>query len=189
MAYQYDKNNNLIQLTDGNGYRTTQAFDALYRLRKQVDPYGNSIEQRYNNQFPLVSVTDQRGLETTYSNNAYEHLTSQQSPDTGNTIFENDAAGNPIKKTDANGSITEYQYDALNRLTRVTYPNQPSPNVSYAYDDTSNGNKGIGRLTQIKDASGIQQYGYNEQGYLISHTIVLAAIPTIRAMITIPLVS
>ncbi|WP_305812769.1 RHS repeat-associated core domain-containing protein [Photobacterium leiognathi] len=169
MAYQYDKNNNLIQLTDGNGYRTTQAFDALDRLRKQVDPYGNSIEQRYNNQDQLVSVTDQRGLETTYSNNAYEHLTSQQSPDTGNTIFENDAAGNLIKKTDANGSITEYQYDALNRLTRVTYPNQPSLNVSYAYDDTSNGNKGIGRLTQIKDASGIQQYGYNEQGYLISH--------------------
>ncbi|MGI2028642.1 hypothetical protein [Endozoicomonas acroporae] len=131
MSYQYDKNSNPVQLTDGKGYQTTQAFDGLDRLKQQIDPDGNSVDQRYDSQDQLVSVTDQRGLETTYSNNAYGSRTSQDSPDTGSTTFENDAAGNLIKKTDANGIITQYKYDALNRLTQIMYPGQTALNISY----------------------------------------------------------
>lgn len=47
------------------------------------------------------------------------------SPDTGVTRYTYDSAGNRATQTDARGNTTAYSYDALNRLTKVTYHLQP----------------------------------------------------------------
>mgnify|MGYP006154404007 CR=1 FL=1 len=49
----------------------------------------------------------------------------------------------------------------------VWYPANPALNVQYHYDMTADGNKGIGRLTAVQDASGVLGYSYDERGNLV----------------------
>ncbi|HBO4883682.1 TPA: RHS repeat protein, partial [Pseudomonas aeruginosa] len=89
------------------------------------------------------------------------------SPDSGTTTFEHDAAGNVIRRTDARGAVTEYRYDALNRLVERRSPSDPSLDVQYRYDLTADGNKGIGRLGAIEGARDSLVYRYDERGNLV----------------------
>ncbi|MDC3855030.1 RHS repeat domain-containing protein, partial [Pseudomonas aeruginosa] len=94
-------------------------------------------------------------------------LTRLVSPDSGTTTFEHDAAGNVIRRTDARGAVTEYRYDALNRLIERHSPSDPSLDVQYRYDLTADGNKGIGRLGAIEGARDSLVYRYDERGNLV----------------------
>ncbi|HEJ2585239.1 TPA: RHS repeat protein, partial [Pseudomonas aeruginosa] len=95
------------------------------------------------------------------------NLTRLVSPDSGTTTFEHDAAGNVIRRTDARGAVTEYRYDALNRLIERHSPSDPSLDVQYRYDLTADGNKGIGRLGAIEGARDSLVYRYDERGNLV----------------------
>ncbi|MGU1107997.1 RHS repeat domain-containing protein, partial [Pseudomonas aeruginosa] len=95
------------------------------------------------------------------------NLTRLVSPDSGTTTFEHDAAGNVIRRTDARGTVTEYRYDALNRLIERHSPSDPSLDVQYRYDLTADGNKGIGRLGAIEGARDSLVYRYDERGNLV----------------------
>ena len=70
---------------------------------------------------------------------------------------------------DAKGIQSVYQYDVLNRLKSITYP-EPENNVSFEYDDTTDNNQGKGQLTSITDASGTTEYRYNRFGQSINDT-------------------
>ncbi|PYB13740.1 sugar-binding protein, partial [Pseudomonas aeruginosa] len=85
----------------------------------------------------------------------------------GTTTFEHDAAGNVIRRTDARGAVTEYRYDALNRLVERRSPSDPSLDVQYRYDLTADGNQGIGRLGAIEGARDSLVYRYDERGNLV----------------------
>ena len=87
------------------------------------------------------------------------------SPDTGTTKFLYDEAGNLKQKTDAKGTVVNYTYDALNRLTSVQFPSDPSQNITYIYDSLSV-TYGIGRLTGMTDPSGTYAFHYDAQGNL-----------------------
>jgi RHS repeat-associated protein len=65
-----------------------------------------------------------------------------------------------------------YTYDALNRLLTVKYPAASIENVTYSYDDISNGSYGIGRLTGVVNSGAGITYRYNYLG-LISQKITL----------------
>ncbi|HCU2021221.1 TPA: RHS repeat protein, partial [Pseudomonas aeruginosa] len=95
------------------------------------------------------------------------NLTRLVSPDSGTTTFEHDAAGNVIRRTDARGAVTEYRYDALNRLIERHSPSDPSLDVQYRYDLTADGNQGIGRLGAIEGARDSLVYRYDERGNLV----------------------
>ncbi|MFS1524425.1 hypothetical protein ACL7TT_09965 [Microbulbifer sp. 2304DJ12-6] len=165
--YDYDSNDNLTQITDARANPTGQAFDALNRLITQTDPDNFQVGYTYDSQDRIKTVTDQRGLSTTYNYDAFGNLTSRVSPDTGTTSYDYDIAGNRIQMTDARGIVTNYSYDALNRLLTVSYPANPSENVTYTYDDTTAGNYGKGRHTRIIDESGQTDYTYDHRGNLI----------------------
>ncbi|HHM6058630.1 TPA: RHS repeat domain-containing protein, partial [Pseudomonas aeruginosa] len=75
--------------------------------------------------------------------------------------------GNVIRRTDARGAVTEYRYDALNRLIERHSPSDPSLDVQYRYDLTADGNKGIGRLGAIEGARDSLVYRYDERGNLV----------------------
>ncbi|HHK5473196.1 TPA: RHS repeat domain-containing protein, partial [Pseudomonas aeruginosa] len=76
-------------------------------------------------------------------------------------------AGNVIRRTDARGAVTEYRYDALNRLVERRSPSDPSLDVQYRYDLTADGNQGIGRLGAIEGARDSLVYRYDERGNLV----------------------
>ncbi|MCF6252011.1 MAG: RHS domain-containing protein [Methylococcaceae bacterium] len=118
------------------------------------------------NEITLISVTDPKGLITTYSYDVFDNVIEQNSPDTGITSYTYDDANNKISQIDANGIISTYSYDALNRLTAIGYPHS-SLNVTYVYDENTNGQNGIGRLTTVIDASGTTYYRYDIRGNII----------------------
>ena len=166
-GYQYDLNDNPTVSTNPKQHSNTKAYDALNRLVSNTDPLNGVTALAYDAQDNLTQVEDPRGVTTQYQYDGLGNLTKQISPDSGITTFSHDAAGNVISKTDARGVVTTYTYDALNRLVGRQYPASPVLNVQYHYDITADGNKGIGRLTAVQDASGVLGYSYDERGNLI----------------------
>ena len=108
--------------------------------------------------------------------NGFGNVMQLTSPDTGITVYEVDKAGNRTKETEARGVVTNYSYDALNRLTATSYPASTIENVAFTYDDTTGGNKGVGRLTGVTDAQGSASYVYDGQGRLTQETRVIGAV-------------
>ena len=173
MGYEYDSNDNLVEVEDGFLNPTSRTVDALNRVVQETDRDLNTASFTYDSEDRLTSVTDQRGLTTTYTYNAYGDLIEQDSPDTGITTFTYDNASNLTQRTDARGEVSSYTYDALNRLLTLSYPSDTTENVTYTYDQGTNG---IGRLTQIQDDSGQTDYAYNVLGQLTTKIIELAGI-------------
>ncbi len=174
-TFDYDVNDNQTEVVDGRNNDTDSAFDALNRLTTITDADLNDASMGYDSRDRLTSVTDQRNLVTNYVYDAYDNLTSLQSPDTGTTTFTHDDAGNVLTKTDAEGIVTNYNYDALNRLLTVSYPAYSAHNITFTYDDTTNGNFGEGRLTSVSDASGSTAYVYDYQGNITEVTTTIGS--------------
>ena len=158
-----DKNSNLESLTDGVNNQTQQAFDGLDRLVTITNPDLSTSSYGYDGQDNLDSVTDECSLVTSYVQNGFGEVIQETSPDTGTTVYLRDAAGNVTRRTDARSIVTDYSYDALDRLTAISYPATPAEDVTYGYDDTTGGNEGVGRLTSIDDVSGSTAFRSEER--------------------------
>lgn len=65
------------------------------------------------------------------------------------------------------GDVTQYTYDALDRVLTKTFPGDSAENVTYTYDQTGHG-AGIGRLTSVSDAPGTLSRTYDPLGDLLS---------------------
>ncbi|MDX3314186.1 SpvB/TcaC N-terminal domain-containing protein [Streptomyces sp. ME08-AFT2] len=89
-------------------------------------------------------------LKSTVVNNALQH---------GTTTLVDFATGSPTKVTDPNGKISETEYDALGRVTKVWLPNQlrilnRSPNYVYTYSITSSAMPWVSTAQLKGDSSG-----------------------------------
>jgi YD repeat-containing protein len=62
-----------------------------------------------------------------------------------------------------------YEYDLLNRLTDLNFPD-PTQDITYTYDTGTNG---IGRRTGMTDPSGSMAFGYDARGRLVEKTSVI----------------
>jgi RHS repeat-associated protein len=170
--FNYDAEGKPVQSEDALDNPTSQQFDALDRLQKVVDPALGETEFDYDNQDRLTSVTDATGKTTSYQYNAFGDLLSMTSPDTGTSTMTYDSAGNVLTATDARNITATYSYDALNRVTSIDYPGT-GEDITFTYDDTANGNKGVGRLTQVTDESGSTSYEYDAKGQLVNETRII----------------
>ncbi len=165
--YGYDLNDNLASSTTALSNKTQQGFDALNRVTKIVDPLKGATAVGYNADDQITKVVDARGVTTQCAYDSQGNLTKRVSPDTGTTTFAYDAANNLVRSTDARGVSTQYSYDALNRLTNKSYPATPALNITFVYDQTADGNYGIGHLTSIQDSAGVLNYTYDAKGNLV----------------------
>uniref|UniRef100_UPI0004879F0D hypothetical protein n=1 Tax=Zooshikella ganghwensis TaxID=202772 RepID=UPI0004879F0D len=152
--FSYDPNSNLTGINNAREHKTTRQFDVLNRLVKRKDALEQTSEKVYDKFGDVVKIIAPNGATTTFKYDRRHRVIERNSPDTGKTSYAYDAASNLIQKINALGIETRYSYDALNRLISQQYPNAPELNISYIYDETANGNKGIGRLTGIQDQSG-----------------------------------
>jgi RHS repeat-associated protein len=92
-------------------------------------------------------------------------------PDMGAWSYTYDAAGNLVTQTDARGVVLWFGYDGLKRVTQKRLTSgSGTPLANYTYDDTSNGNKGIGRRTGMSDSSGITSWVYDVRGRLVQES-------------------
>jgi RHS repeat-associated protein len=167
--YAYDGDKNLSLVTEPGSLSTANLVDALGRIDQITDADGNVIDMGYETSSSILNETvqDQRYNTTAYQYDGFGNVISLSSPDTGTTSFVYDAAGNLTQKTDAKFETVSYSYDALNRLTGISY-SDPSQNVVYSYDNTSNNNQGIGRLTAVTKQGNTISYTYDDRGNAVA---------------------
>jgi RHS repeat-associated protein len=157
--YSYNDAGRAISSTDPKGKITTMTYaDNGVDLLETTDNLGR-ITRTYNNAHQVKSITDRMGYKTTYAYNAYGQITSTtQAKDVldTTTIFTYDAdhqlkqvtrdsktlqslTHDPIGRiktdTDATGLALTYDYNNLNNITKVTYPDGKF--AGYTYSDWS----------------------------------------------------
>jgi RHS repeat-associated protein len=89
------------------------------------------------------------------------------SPDSGTSVYRYDLDGNSTQRVDGGGAVTNYTYDALDRVITAAYPTGAAENVTYTYDQ---GSFGIGRLGAIADAVGTLTRSHDERGNVLNET-------------------
>jgi RHS repeat-associated protein len=74
-----------------------------------------------------------------------------------------------VRQVDARGAVTNFSYDALNRITARSYPTDPTENIAYTYDQTGPAfGFGIGRPTTVTDQAGTLKRTYDERGNVLA---------------------
>ncbi len=186
-TYLYDAGGRLTQHIDPLSRVTTYDYDALDQLTSVTapDPDGGLSKTSpvalyaydYVGRLIRESVTDlgriaasQTPLESTsYAYDGLGRLVGEVDG-RGTHAYAYDLAGRLTSTTDRLGHATTYQYDALDRLIKLTTPdpdgNAGTPNDvpiwTYAYDDA-------GQLRLATDpAGGTTAYAYDEAGNVVS---------------------
>ncbi|MET3695716.1 RHS repeat-associated protein [Bacillus oleivorans] len=106
-TYTYDERNLITSVQDPDENITTFAYDALGREVERGLANGNRITNSYDKDGNLLNITN-HGNSDILSSFTYEY----------------DVAGNRVKQIEEDGAVSTYTYDALNRLTEVTYPKE-----------------------------------------------------------------
>jgi RHS repeat-associated protein len=168
-TYTYDNSSNRLTTTDPLSRVTTNHYDALNRVYEFTDPNQNNTQLTLNALDQATAVKDPRGLQTSYTLDALNDLSKTVSPDSGTanqTSF--DGAGNVLSRTDAKNQTTIYQYDALNRLAKLTRADGSIVTYTYDQNDSAHGS-GIGRLTSVSDTAGNTSlnWTYNAWGDIV----------------------
>jgi RHS repeat-associated protein len=145
--YAYNTQGRVTSLTDPRGKVTTLVYAANGLDLLSVTDARGSIGYQYNEQHQVTRVTDRRGNKTAFVYNNYGQLTQITAAEgtvteAANTLFYGtdrrlarvnkagqiliqvtyDPIGRVRTQTDGSGFTLTYDYDALNQLTRITYP-------------------------------------------------------------------
>lgn len=181
-SFSYEASfNQLTSITDPEGNSTTIHYDASGNPIEIIDALGTRTTMAYadpNCSGQLTSVTAAVGVpEENTTTFHYDPITCNLSqtidPLLSTTTLAYNHAGNVVQSTDAEGRTTRFQYDGLNRSTKVidatilppTDPPCTSAGVTcYQYDDNGN-------LTQVTDARGnMTIFEYDSENRLIKTT-------------------
>lgn len=158
-TFTYDKLGNVKTRVDTGGRTTSYDYDAASRLTKITDALSNDTQFTYDARSQMTKVKDDLNQEYTFTYDTSGNLLTQTR--NGQTMtFTYDLAGNRITREDYNGNDTTYTYDALNRLTDITYSGS-SEYADYTYDDLS-------RLLTAVNQNGTVTFTYNNRGRLAS---------------------
>jgi len=170
-SFTYDANGNLKTQAKPGSAQRSYVYDALNRVvQSNVVPTTGTTyftKLTLDGIDQLTGVTDPRNLSTTYTVDGFGGRTALASPDTGSASSAFDENGNLLSSTDARGKTTTYTYDALNRVTSVTYG--ASTPVVYEYDGGPNGPaSSIGKISRVTNAVDDTAYTYDELGRIAS---------------------
>jgi RHS repeat-associated protein len=157
----YDKTDNLTSITDPRSNVYQYAFDGLNRLYRETNEGSAQVNLTLNGKDEATAYSDPRSLVTSYIRSGFGEVIRETSPDTGTTDIVYNALGKPTQITDGRGIVTNLTYDSAGRLLTRQYPAASAENISITWDSTTGGNKGVGRITRIDDASGSTEYTYN----------------------------
>ncbi|WP_175361142.1 RHS repeat-associated core domain-containing protein [Bradyrhizobium sp. STM 3843] len=175
-AHAYDKTDNRISVTDPRSNVFGWSFDALNRLSKTTDEEANAETVQLNGQDDVTNYSDPRSLNTGFVRSGFGEVIQRTSPDTGTTVYVYNALGKPTQMTDGRGIVTNLTYDAAGRLLTKQYPASSGETITYTWDSTAGGNRGIDRVTRIDDSSGSIEWTYNSLGQVIQEKKTTAGV-------------
>lgn len=153
ITYDYDAAGNVTEVTDADGYVTTNlyddagrlveterpgaavtgyAYDLLGRLTVKTLPDSTTLTHDYDDAGQLVEIDPSVSGATSITYGYDDAGRRVQMVDsTGTTTTAYDAAGRLTSETDGNGNLVGYDYDALGRLIALTYPSNDAVGYSY----------------------------------------------------------
>ena len=110
----------------------------------------------------LTTVTNAQNNVTTMGYDSLGRKRTMSDPDMGAWSYQYDPDDNLVTQTDAKNQTITFGYDALSRLRSKTVPG--SGTVTYTYDQTDIPKHRLGQRTSMTDASGTQDWAYNQRG-------------------------
>ncbi|MFT3856662.1 MAG: Ig-like domain-containing protein [Aquabacterium sp.] len=158
--FDHDAVGNLVKVTDPLLHESFKVYDALNRVKTEIDAEGHGTAYEYDEVGKLKSVTDPDNNTTRYEYDRLDRLVKQTDALNAVRSFAYDAAGNRIRKTDALGRVTDYGFDALNRQTTETWLGTTGSTervITRVYDEA-------GQLTRISDADSVYAMTYDGMG-------------------------
>jgi RHS repeat-associated protein len=165
--YSYNYNHQLTDVTRSNGTVSRFRYNAATRLDKVGNAANQFVDLLFNPGAQISTVRSARQTPslsgtTPIANNvdpfiATTELNTMGLPwkDIGNNgqlvTYTYDGNGNVLARTDTANRTTRYEYDAQQRVTKVTAPDNGA--TTYSYD-------GDGRLYYVQDSRGLRTYYY-----------------------------
>ena len=136
-SYQYDSHGDIVSIKKNDGNVIKYSYDKYQRVIQVVYPDGNIDKFSYD-KYGNIATTENSDLKETYKYDKWQRLVE-------------------VARTHPDVSI-RYQYDNLDRLTKLTYPS--GNEFRYYYDN-------IGRLKEISDkANSSFLFSYDQVGRL-----------------------
>jgi YD repeat-containing protein len=182
LSYTRDPNGNVsLQETDSRGNivlveRQDNVGTALTKVRYEYNDMG---EMLLASSVPLAE-TDEHGKTinehpVTVEYDLLGRRKVLESADSGKQEFGYDGSSNLIWETNSvlreKQKQIKYEYDGLNRLVTIDYPEVESVDTVYTYgDSTGNGVGAAGKILSVTDASGTISYEYGELGEVTKET-------------------
>jgi RHS repeat-associated protein len=177
----YDADARRTNSTDRAGHVTTYIHDSLNRVSQTIYADATTNTTVYNAAGRVAYSVDARGTTNAFGYDAAGRRTSVTNA-WGTSIamtnaFGYDASGNQTNVADNLGRTTAYTFDALNRMTKTTFPDHSTQLTAYdalgrkvastdpATNTTHFGYDGTGRLTSVTNAlNQVTRYAYDEAG-------------------------
>jgi RHS repeat-associated protein len=170
IAYEYDNNNNIKVLIDGNKYKFLYTYDNKGNLAKETDPLGYTTVSTYDAlYFKTLTLKDKNSNTTSYEYDPNGNRTKIiLGPLNITEQYTYTNKGEISTYKNGNGNTTAYEYNANGYLTKIT--NAEGGVISYIYDARGN------RISET-DARGLTTaYEYDALNRPIKKTDALGSI-------------
>ncbi|HHU37646.1 MAG TPA: hypothetical protein GXZ47_10550, partial [Treponema sp.] len=165
---------------DPKGNITVQERDPRGNITAviRMDSSGKELTRatyEYNALGEMVTARDSANNEITVEYDLLGRKTAIESIDSGRKETWYDKAGNVFRETDnvlrARGQFIQYEYDKMNRLTKIDYP--VSDDTVYVFGSAGAENNGAGKIVRMQDESGSIEYQYGKLGEIVREERVI----------------
>ena len=166
--------------TDANGHSKAYVKNAYGQIVEVDEQYSTSTyvtTYQYDLLGNLTSIVNSLGQGTTIYYDTLSRKTKMVDPQMGTWQYQYDPNGNLLQQTDSKNQTITMTYDPLNRRTFKIYPD--STMISYFYDS---GAFAQGKLSEVIDLSGTQQFAYDSVGNVLSTTRTIGATVYVTSM-------
>ena len=169
-----------VETTDPLKNKTVQLLDSRGKISEILkynsdDKLLTKSSYFYDLAGQLIEARDAKENSIKSEFNLLGQRTKLESNDSGTLWFEYDKYGNLIRKTDsrllAKGQNINYEYDDLNRLVKVDYPESEDTFIEYGESDSADGS--AGRIKIVRDSSGSLCYEYGRLGEVVKESRTL----------------
>ena len=181
-SYRVEGHALVTHVTDALGNETETHVSGSGRTLKSIQFDGTEqivTQFTYDGIGRLVEVLDADTNVTVSEYDMGDRRVRVTHPASGETTFTYDALGNVLTRQTANlrdsALFIEYGYDR-GRLISVNYPEHPENNVRYYYGGANDQDNAKGRLCLRLDATGGEQYGYDNMGN-VKETVRTVTVP------------